>query len=73
MISDAKNVTDYLKEIPEKRRAALTKMQQLCNEVWKVMKKIWLMEDKLIRKTNALKLGLQIKKNTFVFIVWHTR
>ncbi len=33
MISDAKNVTDYLKEIPEKRRAALTKMQQLCNEV----------------------------------------
>ena len=27
MISDAKNVTDYLKDVPEKRKPALTKLQ----------------------------------------------
>ena len=29
MISEAKNVTDYLKEVPEKRKAALTKLRKL--------------------------------------------
>jgi len=33
MVSDAKNVTDYLKEVPENRKEALTKLRKLCKEI----------------------------------------
>jgi len=33
MTSDAKNVTDYLKAVPEKRKAVLTKLRKLCKEI----------------------------------------
>lgn len=35
MTSDAKNVTDYLKNVPQKRKPALAKLRQLCQEVLK--------------------------------------
>jgi uncharacterized protein YdhG (YjbR/CyaY superfamily) len=33
MISKAKNVSDYLKEVPKKRREVLTKLRKLCKEI----------------------------------------
>lgn len=33
MISEAKDVSDFLKEVPENRKEALTKIRQLCKEI----------------------------------------
>lgn len=33
MISKENNVTDYLKTVPEKRIASLTKLRKLCKEI----------------------------------------
>jgi hypothetical protein len=33
MVSEAKNITDYLKDVPEKRKAAITKLRKLCKEI----------------------------------------
>lgn len=33
MTSEAKNVTEYIKETPEKRKAALAMLRELCNEI----------------------------------------
>jgi len=33
LISEAKNVTDYLKDVPDKRKEALTNLRKLCKEV----------------------------------------
>jgi uncharacterized protein YdhG (YjbR/CyaY superfamily) len=33
MVSEAKNVTEYLKEVPEKRKKALQQIRKLCKEI----------------------------------------
>jgi hypothetical protein len=33
MISEAKTVNDYMKEVPENRKEALAKIRSLCREV----------------------------------------
>jgi uncharacterized protein YdhG (YjbR/CyaY superfamily) len=35
MVSEAKNVTDYLEEVPEKRKKALLQIRKLCKEILK--------------------------------------
>jgi len=68
MTSDAKNVTDYLKDVPEKRKAALTQLRKLCKEVLKGYKESMACGGQLIKKTMALKLDLQAKRIISVFI-----
>ena len=35
MVSEAKNVTDYLEEVPEKRKKVLLQIRKLCKEILK--------------------------------------
>ncbi len=67
MISDAKNVTDYLKEIPEKRRAALTEMQQLCNEVLQGYGEDMEYVKQTYKKDQGIEIGFANQRNHLCF------
>ena len=55
MISDAKNVTDYLKDVPEKRKAALTKLRQLYRGILKGYEEAMAYGGRLIKKIRVLR------------------
>ena len=67
MISDAKNVTDYLKDVPEKRKAALTKLRQLCKEVLKGYEEGMAYGGPTYKKDNYIEIGFASQKNQICF------
>jgi uncharacterized protein YdhG (YjbR/CyaY superfamily) len=69
MTSDAKNVTDYLKDVPEKRKAALTKLRQLCKEVLKGYEEVIAYGLPSYKKDNGVEIGFASQKNQICFYV----
>jgi len=67
MISEAKNVTDYLKEAPEKRKAALTKLRQLCKEVLKDYEEAMAYGGPTYSKDKGIEIGFASQKNHICF------
>jgi len=67
MTSDAKNVTDYLKDVPEKRKAALTQLRKLCKEVLKGYKESMACGGPTYKKDNGIEIGFASQKNHICF------
>lgn len=67
MISEAKNVTDYLKEVPEKRKAALTKLRKLCLEVLEGYEENVAYGGPTYKKDKGIEIGFASQKNQICF------
>lgn len=67
MISEAKNVTDYLKEVPAKRKEALTKLRKLCKEVLKGYKESMAYGAPSYKKDQGIEIGFASQKNHICF------
>ncbi len=67
MTSDAKNVTDYLKDVPEKRKEALTKLRQLCREVLKGYEEGMAYGGPTYMKDKGIEIGFASQKNHICF------
>lgn len=67
MISDAKNVTDYLKNAPEKRKAALTKFRKLCKEVLTGYEETMAYGGPTYKKDKGIEIGFASQKNYIGF------
>jgi uncharacterized circularly permuted ATP-grasp superfamily protein len=62
MQSEAKDVDTYLKEVPEDRRQALTKIRELCLKELKGYNEAMMYEGVVMKKIKFLRQGLQVKK-----------
>ena len=67
MISEAKNVTDYIKGTPEKRKAALTKLRKLCKEVLKGYEESIAYGGPTYKKDKGIEIGFASQKNHICF------
>lgn len=67
MISEEKNVTDYLKDVPEKRKAALTKLRQLCREGLKGCEEAMAYKRPTYKKEKRIEIGFANQKNHTCF------
>lgn len=67
MISEAKNVTDYLKEVPEKRKAALTKLRKLCKEILVGYEETMAYGEPTYKKDKGIEIGFASQKNQICF------
>lgn len=63
MISEAKNVSDYLKDIPEKRKAAITKLRNLCKEILIGYEESMAYGGPTYQKDNGIEIGFANQKN----------
>ena len=63
MTSDAKNVTDYLKEVPEERKKALTKLRKLCKEILVGYEESTAYGDPTYKKDKGIEIGFASQKN----------
>ncbi len=69
MTSDAKNVTDYLKDVPEKRKAALTKLRNLCKEILVGYHESMASGGPTYKKDKGIEIGFASQTHYIVFIV----
>jgi len=67
MTSDAKNVTDYLKNVPAERKAALTKLRLLCKEVLKGYKEEMAYGGPTYKRDNGIEIGFASQKTHICF------
>jgi uncharacterized protein YdhG (YjbR/CyaY superfamily) len=67
MISDAKNVTDYLQGVPENRKKALTKIRKLCKEILKGYKEKIAYGGPAYAKEKDIEIGFANQKNHICF------
>ena len=67
MISDAKNVTDYLKGVPEKRKAALMKLRKLCKEILVGYEESLAYGGAGYKKDKGFEIGFKSQKNQICF------
>jgi len=67
MTSDAKSVTDYLKDVPENRKAALTKLRQLCKEVLNGYEENMAYGGPTYKKDKGIEIGFANQKNYIGF------
>ena len=67
MISEAKNVTDYIKEAPAERKAALTKLRKLCKEILIGYEEAIVYGGPAYKKDNDIEIGFASQKNHICF------
>lgn len=67
MISDAISVTDYLKEVPEKRKAALTNMRMICKEILTGYTEVMAYGGPAYQKNKGIEIGFASQKNHTCF------
>lgn len=67
MTSDAKNVTDYLKNVPEKRKAALTKLRKLCKQIMIGYEESMAYGGPTYKKDKGIEIGFASQKNHICF------
>ena len=69
MIGEAKNVTDYLKQVPEKRNEALTGLRNLCQEVLIGYEGSIAYGGSTYKKVTGIEIGFASDKNLYTFIL----
>ena len=67
MISEATNVNDYLKEAPESRKPALTKLRNLCKEILTGYEEAMAYGGPTYSKEKGIEIGFATQKNYIVF------
>lgn len=67
MTSDAKNVSDYLKDVPENRKAALTKLRKLCKAILIGYKESMAYRGPTYKKDKGIEIGFASQKNHIHF------
>lgn len=67
MISDAKNVTDYIEEVPEDRKKALTKLRKLCKEILIGYEEGMAYGGPTYKKDKGIEIGFASQKNHICF------
>jgi len=67
MISEAKSVTDYLKEVPEERKQALTKLRKLCKEILIGYEETMAYGGPTYKKDNGIEIGFASQKSHICF------
>ncbi len=64
-----KNVADYLKDVPEKRKEALTKVRQLCREVLKGYEEGMAYGGPTYKKDKGIEIEFASQKNHICFLL----
>lgn len=67
MISDAKTVTAYLKEVPEKRKAALAKLRKLCKQILVGYEESMAYGGPTYKSAKGIEIGFASQKNHICF------
>ncbi len=67
MISDAKTVTDYLNEVPEKRKAVLVKLRNLCKSILVGYEETMDYGGPTYKKDKGVEIGFASQKNHICF------
>src|SRR5688572_13860131 len=67
MISKAKTINDYLKEVPEKRKEALMKIRELCKEILVGYKENMEYGGPTYKKDKGIEIGFGSQKNYIGF------
>jgi len=67
MISEAKNVTDYSKEVPENRKAVLKKLRKLCKEILIGYEESMAYGGPTYKKDKGIEIGFASQKNHICF------
>ena len=68
MTRNAKTVTDYLKDAPQERKQALTKLRQLCKEILTGYTETMAYGSSTYKKDNAIEIGFASQKNYIGFL-----
>jgi uncharacterized protein YdhG (YjbR/CyaY superfamily) len=70
MISEAKNVTDYLNEVPENRKAVLTKLRKLCKENLVGYEERMAYGTPTYKKDKGIEIGFASQKVSYLFLLF---
>ncbi len=69
MVSEAKDVNAYMKEVPESRKEALSKFRKLCREILVGYDEIMAYKMPAYTRDNAVEIGFASQKNFIAFYV----